>query len=270
MQQIPNKYPVDTAKMNLPLPDTTSKYLLSFIFKHSGRKTDEYSENKIAQSLQYRSSPLIAKTRSEWHVTCDREKCQREVHLIGSPIKSIKNSESAACMFYYKPSEKQLAVWVTRRHNFHLNGINFHLNGINCPTISIISLLFFISFFFNYFLFFLSVRRPPSAIRHPPSTAVRRPHPPSASAVRIRRPHLHFTESLSQFLDCIYWLVGVFIFWLCDVVYWISVKSRVNTVQKVKRKNMPLRYVGSFTAEVRTVFFRGMPVACHGIKRVDL
>ena len=49
LQQIPNKYPVDTAKMNLQLPDTTSKYLLSFIFKHSGRKTDQYSENKIAQ-----------------------------------------------------------------------------------------------------------------------------------------------------------------------------------------------------------------------------
>ena len=109
-------------------------------------------------------------------MTCDREKCQREVHLIGSPIKSIKNSQSAACMFYCKPSEKQLAVLVTRRHNFHLNGINFHLNGINCPTISIISLLFFISFFFQLFSFFLSVRRPPSA-------------------VCIRRPHPHFTES---------------------------------------------------------------------------
>ena len=43
----------------------------------------------------------------------------------------------------------------------------------------------------------------------------------------------------------------MFIFCLCDVVYWI----RVNTVQKVKRKNMLPRYVGSFTAEVRTVYF---------------
>ena len=32
LQQQPNKYPVDTAKMNLPLPDTISEYLLSFIF----------------------------------------------------------------------------------------------------------------------------------------------------------------------------------------------------------------------------------------------
>ena len=51
---------------------------------------------------------------------------------------------------------------------------NFYLNGINCPTISIISLLFFISFF-SIIIIFLSVRRPPSA---------------------IRRPHPHFTESL--------------------------------------------------------------------------
>ena len=48
----------------------------------------------------------------------------------------------------------------------------------------------------------------------------------------------------------------MFIFRLCDV-YWISVKIRVNTVQKVKRKNMLPKYVGRFTAEVRTVFL------CH-------
>ena len=40
----------------------------------------------------------------------------------------------------------------------------------------------------------------------------------------------------------------MFIFCLCDVGYWI----RVNTVQKVKRKNMLPKYVGSFTAEART------------------
>ena len=49
----------------------------------------------------------------------------------------------------------------------------------------------------------------------------------------------------------------MFIFCLCDVGYWISVKIRVNTVQKGKRKNMLPKYVGSFTAEVRTVYF------CH-------
>ena len=43
----------------------------------------------------------------------------------------------------------------------------------------------------------------------------------------------------------------MFIFCLCDVGYWI----RVNTVQKVKRKNMLPKYVGSLTAEVRTVYF---------------
>ena len=45
----------------------------------------------------------------------------------------------------------------------------------------------------------------------------------------------------------------MFIFSLCDV-YWISVKIRVNTVESVKRKNMLPKYVGRFTAEVRTVF----------------
>ena len=39
--------------------------------------------------------------------------------------------------------------------------------------------------------------------------------------------------------------------------YWISVKIGVHTVQKVKRKNMLPKYVGSFTAEVRNVYF------CH-------
>ena len=47
----------------------------------------------------------------------------------------------------------------------------------------------------------------------------------------------------------------MFIFCLCDVGYWISVKIRVHTVQKVKRKNMLPKYIGSFTAEVRTVYF---------------
>ena len=48
----------------------------------------------------------------------------------------------------------------------------------------------------------------------------------------------------------------MFIFGLRDV-YSISVKIRVNTVQKVNRKNMLPKYAGSFTAEVRTVFL------CH-------
>ena len=43
----------------------------------------------------------------------------------------------------------------------------------------------------------------------------------------------------------------MFIFCLCDVGYWI----RFNKVQKVKRKNMLPKYVGSFKAEVRTVYF---------------
>ena len=47
----------------------------------------------------------------------------------------------------------------------------------------------------------------------------------------------------------------MFIFCLCDVGYWISVKIRVHTDQKVKRKNMLPKYVGSFTAKVRTVYF---------------
>ena len=47
----------------------------------------------------------------------------------------------------------------------------------------------------------------------------------------------------------------MFIFCLCDVGYWISVKIRVHAVQKVKRKNMLPKYVGSFTAEVITVYF---------------
>ena len=47
----------------------------------------------------------------------------------------------------------------------------------------------------------------------------------------------------------------MFIFCLCDVGYWFSVKIRVHAVQKVKRKNMLPKYVGSFTAEVRTFYF---------------
>ena len=55
---------------------------------------------------------------------------------------------------------------------------------------------------------------------------------------------------ISQFID---WLV-MFIFCLRDVGYWISVKIRVHTVRKVKRKNMLPKYAASFTAEVRTVY----------------
>ena len=47
----------------------------------------------------------------------------------------------------------------------------------------------------------------------------------------------------------------MFTFCLCDVGYWISIKIRVHAVQKVKRKNMLPKYIGSFTAEVRTVYF---------------
>ena len=43
----------------------------------------------------------------------------------------------------------------------------------------------------------------------------------------------------------------MFILCLCDVGYCI----KVNTVQKVKRKNMLPKYVASFTAEVKTVYF---------------
>ena len=69
LQQIPNKYPVDTAKMNLPPPDTTSEYLFSLIFKHSGWKTDEYSEKKNSTnfSIQIFSSDS---ENSKW-TTCD-------------------------------------------------------------------------------------------------------------------------------------------------------------------------------------------------------
>ena len=47
------------------------------------------------------------------------------------------------------------------------------------------------------------------------------------------------------------------LFFACDVEYWISVTIGVHTVQKVKRNNMLRKYVGSFTAEVRTGYF------CH-------
>ena len=60
-----------------------------------------------------------------------------------------------------------------------------------------------------------------------------------------------YLNLLTVFID---WLV-MLIFCLCDVDYWISVKIRVHTVQKVKRKNMLPKYVGSFSAEVRTVYF---------------
>ena len=53
------------------------------------------------------------------------------------------------------------------------------------------------------------------------------------------------------FVSWIFFKLVMFIFCLCDVGYWI----RVNTVQKVKRKNMLPKYVGSFSAEVRTVYF---------------
>ena len=49
----------------------------------------------------------------------------------------------------------------------------------------------------------------------------------------------------------IFFKLVMFIFCLCDVGYWI----RVNKVQKVKRKNMLPKYVGRFSAEVRTVYF---------------
>ena len=47
----------------------------------------------------------------------------------------------------------------------------------------------------------------------------------------------------------------MFIFWLCDVGYWISVKIGVHTVQR--GRTCYQKYVGSFTAEVRNVYF------CH-------
>ena len=55
----------------------------------------------------------------------------------------------------------------------------------------------------------------------------------------------------------------MFNFCLCDVGYWI----RVNTVQKVKRKNMLPKYVRSFSAEVRTVYFFQVSSPFRGILR---
>ena len=55
----------------------------------------------------------------------------------------------------------------------------------------------------------------------------------------------------------------MFIFCLCDIGYWIG----VNTVQKVKRKNMLAKYVGGFTAEVRTVYFFQVSSPFRGILR---
>ena len=65
------------------------------------------------------------------------------------------------------------------------------------------------------------------------------------------------------FLD--FFLIGdvYLIFCLCDVGYWI----RFNTVQKVKRKNMLPKYVGSFTAEVRIVHFFQVSSPFRGILR---
>ena len=55
----------------------------------------------------------------------------------------------------------------------------------------------------------------------------------------------------------------MFIFCLCDVGYWI----RVNTVQKVKRKNKLPKYFGSFSAEVRTGYFFQVSSPFRGILR---
>ena len=55
----------------------------------------------------------------------------------------------------------------------------------------------------------------------------------------------------------------MFIFCLCGVGYWI----RVNKVQKVKGKNMLPKYVGSFTAEVRSVYFFQISSPFRGILR---
>ena len=63
------------------------------------------------------------------------------------------------------------------------------------------------------------------------------------------------------FLD--FFKLMMFIFCLCDVGYWI----RVNTVQKVKRKSMLPKYVGSFSAEVRTVYFFQVSSPFRGILR---
>ena len=55
----------------------------------------------------------------------------------------------------------------------------------------------------------------------------------------------------------------MFIVCLCDVGYWI----RVNIVQKVKRKNMLPKYVGSFTAEAKTFYFFQVSSPFRGILR---
>ena len=64
-------------------------------------------------------------------------------------------------------------------------------------------------------------------------------------------------------ISWIFFKLVMFIFSLCDVGYWI----RVNTVQKVKRKNMLPKYVGSFSAEVRTVYFFQVSSPFRGILR---
>ena len=96
----------------------------------------------------------------------------------------------------------------------------------------------------------------------------------NAQAKNLDKCLISLTSITSQFRSLLHWIVFylffycvtvktiwlvMFIFRLCDVGYWISVKIRVNTVQKVKRKNMLPKYVGSFTAEVRTCLLYTSP-----------
>ena len=73
----------------------------------------------------------------------------------------------------------------------------FILTALIVPQFLLLVYCFSYHFFFNYFLFFLSVRRPPSAVCRPrPPSAVRRP--PSASAlyrVPCTRPVLSIWRS---------------------------------------------------------------------------
>ena len=89
--------------------------------------------------------------------TCDREKWQHVLHLIGLP--KFKGRSAAGELntfhFYYRNIS-----------NMYVCLFNYLLGNI----------YLFILFLFCFF--FIAVRRPPSA-----------------SAVRIRRPHPHFTES---------------------------------------------------------------------------
>ena len=61
----------------------------------------------------------------------------------------------------------------------------------------------------------------------------------------------------------IFFKLVMFMFCLGDVGYWI----RVNTVQKVKRKNMRPKYTGSFSAEVRTLYFFQVSSPFRGMLR---